>query len=136
MPVDANFLTGRLDHFFQHELDQRDRTHGRGVSGGVAEHQGVRSKVDGRRVELLHRFRIAAGGVLGDVHDFEAERDRVFDGLFRGLKKEVAIPALGVTADRTGSEKRSNFDGQACFLDDFGDGANVVLDGAGGAVRP
>jgi len=35
----------------------------------------------------------------------------------------------------TGSKKRSDLDGQAGFLDNFGDGANVVLVRAGGAVR-
>jgi len=82
VPVDANLLTGRLDHLFKHELDQRDRAHGRGVSGGVAEDQSMRAALDGRRVELLHRFRIAAGRIFGDVHDFETERDCVLDGPF------------------------------------------------------
>jgi hypothetical protein len=111
VPIDTNFLTRRLDHLFENELDQRNRAHGRGVSGGVAEHQGVRAAVDGRRVDLLYRFRIAARGVFGDVHDFEAKRDRILDGLFGGLKKEVAVPALGIAPDGAGSKKRSHLDG-------------------------
>src|SRR4029077_5080481 len=134
VPVDANFFSGMLNDFFKHELDQRGGAHGRGVSGGVAEHQSVRSIIDGRRVELLHRLRIAAGRVFRYVHDFEAKRDRVSDGLFGRSKKEVAGPALGVAADGTRSNKGSNLDGEAGFLDDLGDGKNVVLDGASGAV--
>ena len=134
VPFDANFFAGRLHHLFQHKLDQRHRAHGRGVSGSIAEHQSVRSTIDGGGVQLLHRFRIAARRVFGGVHDFEAKRDRVFDGLFGGLQQEVAIPALGVAANGTGSKKRRDLDGEAGFLHDLGDRANVVLVRARGAV--
>ena len=100
VPVNANFFARRPDHFFEHEFHQRGGAQGRGVSGGVTDHQSARATLDGCGVELLHRLRIAAGGVFGDVHDLQAERDRVSDGLFGGLKKEVSVPSLGVAADR------------------------------------
>src|SRR3979490_508827 len=77
MPVDANFLTRRLYHFINYELDQCKRAHWSGVSGSVAEYEGAGAAVDCRRIEVLYGVRIATGRVLGDVHGIEAERHRV-----------------------------------------------------------
>src|SRR4030088_209781 len=104
VPFHANFFAGWLYHFFKHKFDECGGAHGSGVSSGIAEHETARAEIDGGGVELLHRFRIAARGVFGDVHDLEAERNSVLDGLFGGLQKEGAIPALGVAAERTRSD--------------------------------
>jgi len=73
-----------------------------GAGAGLGrKHERVRAEVDRRRVKLLHRFGIAARCVLGYVHNFQAQRNGIFDGLLRGLKKEVAIPSLGIAAEGT-----------------------------------
>jgi hypothetical protein len=64
----------------------------------------------------------------------EAERNRVLDGLFRGLQQEVVCPAFGVAANGARSEKRRDLDGQSGFLHDLGNRANIVFMRARGAV--
>src|SRR5207249_4697523 len=61
VPVHADFLAGRFDDFFHHELDQREGAHRSGVSGGVAEDDSARAAVDRSGVKALDHFRIAAG---------------------------------------------------------------------------
>jgi hypothetical protein len=62
-----------MDHLFKHELDEGDRAHRRRVASRIAKHESVRSIIDGGGVELPDCFWIAASGVFGDVHYFEAE---------------------------------------------------------------
>ena len=108
VPVQANLLARRLHHFLDHEPHQRERAHGRRVPRSVADHDGPRATTDRCRIQPLHRLRIAARRILGDVHHFQPQRDGIFDGLLRGLKKEVAVPALGVAANGAGSKEGSN----------------------------
>src|SRR6266516_4057193 len=96
VPVHANLRARRFDDFFHHELHQRQSAHGSGVSGGVAEDDGACAAIDRSGVEALDHFRIAPGGVLGDVHDFEAKRHGVFDGLLGGLQHKEIETAFSV----------------------------------------
>src|ERR1700680_204775 len=134
MPVDTNFFPRRLYDFIDYELDQCERAHRRGVAGSVADYDGAGAAVDCRRVELLDRIRIATGGVLGDVHGIEAERDRVLDRSVSGLEQEVVGPSFGETTDGARSNESCGFDAQAGFLDDLGDWPDVIFMGARGTV--
>src|SRR5690242_15630472 len=134
VPIHANLLPGGLYHFVHYALDQRERTHGRGMAAGIANHDGAGAMADGSGVEALNHLRLAATGVLGDVHDFQAERDRVLHRFFRSLEKELVRPAFGVAANGAGADESGGRNGQTYALGNFGDGTNVVLVGAGGTV--
>ena len=128
------FSPGRLHHFLEDEPHQRECSHRRGMSGGIANHDGARPAVDRGRVKTLHHLRIAAARVLGDVHRFEAQRHGELHGFFRGLKQEVVGPAFGVAANRTGANEGRGLNVQPGALHDLGDRPDVILVGAGGAV--
>ena len=104
------------------------------MSGGVANNDGARAATDRRGIKTLDSRGIAASGVFRHVHGIEAQGDGKLDGLFGGLEKEVVGPIFGVAADGARSDKSRGFYGEAGALDDFGDGADVVLVSAGGAV--
>ena len=104
------------------------------MSGGIAEHDGARAIANRGEVELLDGFRVAARRVFGRVHDLQALRDRIFDGLFGGFEEKVDRPAFGKAAQRTRSEKCRNLDRQAGLLRDLDDGTDVVFMRAGRAV--
>ena len=104
------------------------------MSSGIANHDRARAAIDGGRVETLHHFRIAARGVLGDIHRFESERYGVFNGFFGGLKQEIVGPAFGIAADGTGSNESRRLYIQPGALHDFSDRPDVILMGPGGAV--
>ena len=134
VPIDANLFARGLHHFFDHELHQGKRAHGRGVSRGIANHDGARAAIDRGRVQTLDHLRIAAGRVLGDVHGIEAQRHRVFHRLFRGLEQEVIGPVFGVAADRAGADEGGGLDVQPGALHDLGDRPNVIFVSARRAV--
>ena len=104
------------------------------VPGRIADHDGARAAIDRRRVKPLHGLRIAARGVLGDVHRIEAERNRIFHGLLGGLQKKIVGPAFRKPANGTRTDERRGFDAQAGLLHDLGDGTNIVLMRARSAV--
>ena len=117
-----------------HEAHQRERAHRSGVSRGVANHDGARAAVDRGRVQTLDHRRIAAAGVLGHVHRFEAERHGELHRLFRGLEQEVVGPVFGVAANRAGADESRRLDVQPGALHDLGDRPDVIFVSAGGAV--
>src|SRR5579862_7354629 len=79
VPVDANLLTGRLNDFFHHKPHEGQRSHWRGVASRIADTNRAGTAFNGRRIETLHRLRIAAARVLGDVHYVEPERNGILD---------------------------------------------------------
>ena len=103
------------------------RAHGRSVPGGVTNHDGARTTSNRRRVEPLHRLRIAAAGIFSDVHRVQAERNRILHGFLGGLQKKIVAPAFRKAANGTGADKCSRLDAQAGFLHDLGNGTNIVL---------
>src|SRR5436190_5627668 len=100
MPVHANLLARGPHYLFDYESHQRQRAHWSGMSRRVADANGPRSAVNGRGIQALHRLRIAATGVLGDVHHVKPERNGISDGLLRGLQKKVVRPPFSESADR------------------------------------
>ncbi len=134
VPLHANVLAGRLHNFVDDKVHQRDHAHRRRVTGGIADHDGLRAVANRGAVEPLNGFGIAAGGVLGHVHDVEAEPDRILHGVFRGALQEVVGPVFGVAADGAGADEGRHLDGNAGGLHDLGDRTNVVLMRAGCAV--
>ncbi len=134
VPVHADVFSGWFHYFIQNKFCEGECASGSGMAGGVADDDGARAAVDGRRVEALDGGRVAAAGVFGDVHDVEAEGDGELYGLFGGLEEEVVGPTFGVAADGAGSDEGGGFDVEAGAVDDFGDGGNVVFVSAGGAV--
>ena len=134
VPVHADLFSGRLHHFFEHEAHQGERTHRGGVSCGIANHDGARAAVDRSRVQTLDHGRIAATGVLGDIHAFEAQRHGELHCFFRGLEQEVIGPAFGVAANRTGANEGCRLNVQPGALHDLGDRPDVIFMSAGGAV--
>src|SRR5213594_1054663 len=135
MPIDTNFLTRRLYNLVEYERYERIRPHGRGVPGSVANDNRARAAIDCGRIQPLNSFGIAAGRVFGDIGYFEAKRYCVLHGFFRGLEQELFCPSLRVTSNRTGTDKSCGSDVQPGALDDIRNWPNVILVGAGGAVR-
>src|SRR4051812_17579617 len=113
VPVNANLFAAGLHHFVNYETDQRSDPRGRNVPAGVADHDGARATLDGRRVKTLYRFGIAARGVFGYVHHFEADGTREGDGALGGFEQEVVSPVFGVAADGARSDEGGYFDGNA-----------------------
>ena len=72
--------------------------------------------------------------VFGHVHHVETERDRILHGILGSAQQEVVSPILRIAPDGAGADKRRRLDGNASALHDLGDGPNVILMGAGGAV--
>src|SRR5258707_10392427 len=104
------------------------------MPGGVADDDSARAVVDGCRVESFHHLGIAAAGVLGHIHDFEAEAGGKLYGFFCGLEEEVVGPTFGVAANGAGANESGGFDIEAGALRDFRDRTNVVFVSASGTV--
>ena len=104
------------------------------MSRGIANHDGARPAVDRGRIQTLDHGRIAAAGVLGDIHAFEAERHGELHGFLRGLEQEVIGPAFGVAANRAGANKGRGLNVQPGALHDLGNRPDVIFVGARGAV--
>src|SRR5438309_11928031 len=97
------------------------------MARGVADADRPRPAVDCSRVQALDRFRIAAAGVLGDVHDIEPEGNGIFDGLLGRLYQKIISPAFGETSNRTRSNKCRGLDPQSGLLHDLSNGPNVIF---------
>ena len=79
--------------------------------------------------------RIAACGVLGDIHDLQTLGHGELYRMFRGAQQEVVGPIFGVASDRARPDESSRLDGNAGALDEFRNRPDVVFVGARGAIR-
>src|SRR6476660_6916863 len=109
MPIDANGLSRRLNDLLEDKAHQGESTHWRSVSRGIADAYGSRPAVDRCRIKTLDRFRIAARGVLGDIHHLETERNCVAHSAVGSSQEEIVGPALGIAADGAGTKKSRGF---------------------------
>ena len=135
VPVKSDALALLLDNLLD-EADDRARPVGRGVAHGVADADGARAAAYGGRVECADGFGVGARSVLGDEHDGQALACGEGDGLLGELQELVERPALGEEAYEGGAEEGAGLDCDSGALRDFGDGADVVLVRARGAVGP
>ncbi len=117
------------------EADQVARSPRRGVAHGVTDADTLRTRVDGRRVELLHVFRLGPRGVFRDVHDGDAVVGGELDGMRRLGDHPVDVPLLGELADGRGADEEVGLDGDANSLGDIDDRADVVLMCTAGSAR-
>jgi hypothetical protein len=104
------------------------------VTGSVANDDRAGATFNSRGVEPLDHRGIAAAGVLGHIHNFEAKRHGKLHRLLCSLKQEVFRPVFGIATEGTGSDKCGGLYLQAGSLHDFRNRTNVVFVGAGGAV--
>src|ERR1700730_7321436 len=135
VPIDADFFAAGSYNFVDGKFYEVVGALRRGVADCVTKDDGAGAAPDGGGVEALDRGGIGADGVFGDVHRGEVVLDGELHGFFGGALEVIDGPVFDEAANGTGAEEGGGFDGDADALRDFGYGANVGFDRAGGGIR-
>jgi len=134
VPIHANLFAGGFHHLVDGKLDEIECAARCSVADRVAQNDGARPASNGCGIEPFDGFAVRAHGVFRDVHGRQAVLDGERDGFFGGALEVVDGPVLDQAADRTRTEKRRGFDGDAHALRDFHDRPDIALMGARRAI--